>query len=191
MAGSPCQGVQAQGIRFTELTATPRRLSLLRTSLPSTRPTCKNGLTSDRPETSFYLGISISMSAISRATLHQSPHARFSRALAYALLILVGYASSIGTAHRHNGLSKTPQSVVSVATDSPAVVDLGQSSDGPFKPGECQICQFRQSLSNGTIYVAVLRQAPIDSSPVVTVLAVSVSSTAQTASQGRAPPITS
>jgi hypothetical protein len=122
-------------------------------------------------------------------SLRKGQRARLSRLLTYGLLILIAYSSSVGVAHRHDGLStRSPQSVAFAATDLPAVVDLSRSSNGPLKLGECQICQFRQSLSNGGIFTAVLTQAPTASCPVASSLAVSVSSSTQTPSQGRAPP---
>lgn len=137
--------------------------------------------------------LSILQSMSEFRSLPKNQRARLSCALTYALLILISYGSSVGTAHRHDGLSTwNPQPVVSSeSNNSPTAVDRGHSSDGPARPGDCQICQFRQSLSNGAIFTLVLIQAPTASSPVIPVFSVSLSSTAQTTRQGRAPPVIS
>jgi hypothetical protein len=117
--------------------------------------------------------------------------ARPSRFLIYVLLMVIAYGSSVGAAHHHDGLASTnPQSLAGAPTDA-RLIDVGTVPSGPTKPGECQICQFRQSLSNGVIFTAVLALEPIASGPLATVPTELLSSANQTASQGRAPPVIS
>src|SRR6476646_6703535 len=121
------------------------------------------------------------------STFHQGQRGHLSRALAYVLLGLIVYGFSVGTAYRHEGFSSSRKAtVVTDSSKGPSVVDL--NADNPLKPGDCQICQFRQSLSNGALFSAVLIQS-VDASPAVaSLLAISKSSDPQATCRGRAPP---
>jgi hypothetical protein len=159
---------------------------------PASGTTCRDGLTPERPDISFSFRFGVLQNMSGFRSLRRGRHAQLSRVLTHVVLVLIAYGSSVGIAHRHDALSSgNPQPLASAASDSLVAQDLSHSSNSPVKPGECQICQFRQSLSNGSIFTAVLMQAPTASSPVVAALAISVSSTTQTTSQGRAPPVIS
>lgn len=117
---------------------------------------------------------------------------QFSRALVYVLLLLITYGSSVGVAHRHDGLSILEPAASSAVGSSQASVDNPDAStQGPLKPHECQICQFRQSLSNGAIYTPRVVQAQTQTTAAFLVVTPSVSSNTLTTGQGRAPPFIS
>ena len=132
------------------------------------------------------------MSERSKSLLGRNQRVQFSRALVYVLLFLITYGSSVGVAHRHDGLSILEPAAASASSNSQASVDNSDTSThGPLKPHECEICQFRQSLSNGAIYTARVVQAQSQATAAFLVATPSISSTTLTTGQGRAPPFIS
>ena len=132
------------------------------------------------------------MTARIRSGFRKVAHVQSRRVLTYVLLLLIGYASSAGTAHRHGGLTTlSPSSVDSRTSSSSAAFDLGGSTGSTEKPSDCQICQFRQSLSNGTIFTAIILQRPTASSAVFSIATLANSSITLTTAHGRAPPVIS
>jgi hypothetical protein len=132
------------------------------------------------------------MSKRSKSLPGKNQREQFSRALVYVLLLLITYGSSVGVAHRHDGLSILEPAAASVSSDSQASVDNSDAStQGPLKPHECQICQFRQSLSNGAIYTPRVVEAQTQTTAAFLVVTPPISSTTLTTGQGRAPPFIS
>src|SRR5690349_22097768 len=85
-----------------------------------------------------------------------------SRALAYVLLILVAFSSTVGLAHRHGSLSRNPsQTTFSFTeTNSPVQINVPSSTtQDPVRPDDCLICHFQQSLSSAEIFTPVVLAA--------------------------------
>jgi hypothetical protein len=132
------------------------------------------------------------MSEGSKSLLSKNQRDQFSRTLVYVLLLLITYGSSVGVAHRHDGLSILEPAASSAPSNSQASVDDSDTStQGPVKPHECQICQFRQSLSNGAIYTPRVLEAQTQTTAAFLVVTPSISSITLTTGQGRAPPVIS
>jgi hypothetical protein len=128
----------------------------------------------------------------SKSLLGRNQRDQFARGLVYVLLFLITYGSSVGVAHRHDGLSILEPAAASASSDSQASVDNSDTStQGPVKPHECEICQFRQSLSNGAIYTARVVQAQTETTAAFLSVTPPISSTTLTIGQGRAPPFIS
>src|SRR6266536_3685940 len=119
-------------------------------------------------------------------------HARRSRALAYVLLVLIGYGSTLGVTHRHGNLSPriSQPNAYTTITNSLAARDVTTSTTNRSKSGDCLVCQFQQSLSNGELCTPVVIHASTKSPSIIRVLAVSFLSNIRSTRQGRAPPVT-
>ena len=131
------------------------------------------------------------MSGSFKSTFRKGQRARLSRALTYVLLFLVSYGYVVGIAHRHDGLSILASTVSSPSSSQVAVGAPDSSAKGPVNSHECEICQFRQSLSNGAIYAPSAVRAQTNSVAAFLIVASPVYFTVRTTSQGRAPPVTS
>jgi len=131
------------------------------------------------------------MSGLSTSSLHYGQRARWSRVLTYLLLVLVGYGSTFGLAHRHGNLSPkiSEQNAYSI-TDSLAARDGSTSTTNHPKSSDCLVCQFQQSLSNAEIFTPVVIHASTTSPSIVRIVSVSFLSNTGTTRQGRAPPVT-
>src|SRR5689334_14733736 len=120
------------------------------------------------------------------------PRVARSRALAYLLLILVGFSSTVGLTHRHGSLSRNPsQTTFLTETSDSAKINVPSSTtQEPDRPGDCPVCQFQRTLSNAEIFTPVILTSITASAFVTPQLSVSFVSRAQSIVQGRAPPTT-
>jgi len=127
----------------------------------------------------------------STSSLLDCPHARRSRALAYLLLILIGFSSTVGVTHHHGRTNLSPPTTSSTIHSPLAEVSIPSSTTrDPVKSGDCLVCQFQQTLSNAEIFTPEVLPAPTGSAPVFRVLAVAFHSKTRSTGQGRAPPVT-
>ena len=116
-----------------------------------------------------------------------------SRALAYVLLILVGFSSTVGLAHRHGSLSRNPSQTTVSLTEANTSVKINvpaSTTQDPVRSGDCLVCHFQQSLSSAEIFTPVVLAGLTESTSVISQVSVSVLSRTQTLVKGRAPPIT-
>jgi hypothetical protein len=115
-----------------------------------------------------------------------------SRALAYVLLALIGFSSTVGLTHRHGSLSRNPsQTTFFTETSDSAKINVPSSTtQEPARPGDCPVCQFQRTLSNAEIFTPTILSAITASVFISPQLSVSFVSKAQSIAQGRAPPIT-
>lgn len=116
-----------------------------------------------------------------------------SRAVAYVLLVLIGFSSTVGLTHRHGSLLRNPSQTTFSFTESSASAKINvpsSTTQDPSRSGDCPVCQFQRTLSNAEIFTPVVL-ANLTASPFV-ILQLSVSFLSRTESivQGRAPPIT-
>ena len=116
-----------------------------------------------------------------------------SRALAYVLLILVGFSSTVGLAHRHGSLARNASQTTSSFTETNTSVKINlpsSTTQDPVRSGDCLVCHFQQSLSSAEIFTPVVLAALTGSTSVIPQLSVSFLSRTQSFVKGRAPPIT-
>ena len=131
------------------------------------------------------------MSGLFKKTPYTGRRALCSRVLIYVLLVLFGYGSTFGLAHRHGNPSpKISQPNTYSITNSLAARDGSTSTTNHPKSSDCLVCQFQQSLSNAEIFTAVVIHASTTSPAIVRIVAVSFLSNTRTTRQGRAPPVT-
>ena len=125
-------------------------------------------------------------------SVNHSQHASRSRALAYVLLILIGFSSTVGLAHRHGlstNLSQTRFSLTETNA-SPTINVPPSTTQDPVQSGDCLVCHFQQSLSSAEIFTPVVLAALTGSASVIQTLSASFLSRTQSIAQGRAPPTT-
>ena len=117
-----------------------------------------------------------------------------SRALAYVLLVLIGFSSTVGLTHRHGNLPRNPSQQTTFSftetSDSANINVPSSTTQDPTRSGDCPVCQFQRTLSNAEIFTPVLLAVVTESAFVIPQLSVSFVSRAQSIVQGRAPPIT-
>jgi len=115
-----------------------------------------------------------------------------SRALAYVLLALIGFSSTLGLTHRHGSHSRNPsQTTFFTETSDSAKINVPSSTtQEPARPGDCLVCQFQRTLSNAEIFTPAILAAITASAFISPQLSVSFVSRAHSIAQGRAPPIT-
>ena len=115
-----------------------------------------------------------------------------SHALAYILLVLIGFSSTVGLTHRHGSLSGNPSHTTffTETSDSAKINVPSSTTQEPARPGDCTVCQFQRTLSNAEIFTPAILAAITVSAFISPQLSVSFVSRAQSITQGRAPPIT-
>ena len=73
-------------------------------------------------------------------------------ALAYLLLLTIGYGAIVGAAHSHGVSSLNPAQLAAVAGDD----DSQSSYQGHSGHSECSLCQFQQQLFGGLVSVILV-----------------------------------
>src|ERR1051325_7670364 len=125
-------------------------------------------------------------------SVNYRPRVARSRALAYALLALIGFSSTVGLTHRHGSLSGNPSQTTfsfTETSDSANINVPSSTTQEPTRPGDCPVCQFQRTLSNAEIFTPQLLPAITASVFISPQLSVSFVSRAQSIAQARAPPL--
>src|ERR1044071_3548059 len=119
--------------------------------------------------------------------------ARYSRVLSFVLLFLISYGSSTEIFH-HHGLAAEKGSVSEKTNPSSANLfsdsEQKNSSSKTQQERDCLVCQFQRGLSSAAIFAPVLVLAPINIQPGISSNPITHDSLSNTASRGRAPPLT-
>ena len=81
-------------------------------------------------------------------SVNYRPRVARSRALAYVLLTLIGFSSTLGLTHRHGRLSRNPSQTTFFAetSDSAKINVPSSTTQEPAQPGDCPVCQFQRTL---------------------------------------------
>src|SRR5690242_4390161 len=88
-----------------------------------------------------------------------------SHALAYVLLALIGFTSTVGLTHRHGSLSRNPSQTTffTETSDSANINGPSSTTQEPGRPGDCTVCQFQRTLSNAEIFTPAILAAITES----------------------------
>lgn len=117
-----------------------------------------------------------------------------SRGLAYALLILIGFTSTVGLTHRHGSRQPklSPNTVSFTRTSSlPQVNAPASTTRDSSRSSDCLICQFQQNLSSAEVFTPEAVHAATGSAAVFRQTSLIVLSKTRRVGHGRAPPTTS
>src|SRR6185436_11535060 len=80
-----------------------------------------------------------------------------SRALAYVLLALIGFSSTLGLTHRHDLPGNPSQTTFFTERSDSAKINVPSSTtQEPARPGDCPVCQFQRTLSNAEIFTPAI-----------------------------------
>ena len=75
-------------------------------------------------------------------------------ALAYLLLLAIGYGVIVEAAHSHGFSSSAPSQLTAVSSDT----DSQSSYQGHAHPSDCSLCQFQRQLFGGLAQVILVTQ---------------------------------
>ena len=75
-------------------------------------------------------------------------------ALAYLLLLAIGYGAIVEAAHSHGSSSSQPSQLTAVSNDS----DSQSSYQGHSNPSDCSLCQYQRQLFGGLVQVILVTQ---------------------------------